>query len=228
MNPSGPLVLVVDDDPSVRKALGRLLKSGGFRVSEFASAEEFLRGSFRDSSFSARSLQRTLNDQSTDQAICAIFDVCLPGLSGLDLQRMLAEKNLNLPIVFITGRGDIPMAVRAMKTGAVDFLPKPFDNNDLLAIVQKAASRFARNRRAQAGLADIRRRADSLSPREREVMELVVKGMLNKQSGIKLGVTEKTVKVHRARVMHKMGARSIPELVHMADRLRGQESGIKS
>jgi FixJ family two-component response regulator len=198
---SGPLVLVVDDDPSVRKALRRLLKSGGFQVSEFASAEECLRQS------------------NPDNTVCAILDVGLPGLNGLDLQRMLAEKNFNLPIVFITGRGDIPMAVRAMKTGAVDFLPKPFDNGDLLAIVQKAADRFAKNKRAQAGLTDIRRRADSLSPREREVMNLVVKGMINKQSGSKLGVTEKTIKVHRARVMHKMGARSIPELVHMADQL---------
>jgi FixJ family two-component response regulator len=137
----------------------------------------------------------------------------------LDLQRTLLERNITLPIVFITGRGDIPMAVRAMKTGAVDFLPKPFNNSDLLAIVQKAADRSAKNKRAQAGLADVRRRANLLSSREREVMNLVVKGMINKQSGSKLGVTEKTIKVHRARVMQKMGARSLPELVHMADQL---------
>ena len=213
MNHPGPLVLVVDDDASVRKALGRLLKSSGFRVSEFASAEEFLHPP------SPRVLSPRGRGRSEGEAICAIVDVCLPGLSGLDLQRTLLERNITLPIVFITGRGDIPMAVRAMKTGAVDFLPKPFNNSDLLAIVQKAADRSAKNKRAQAGLADVRRRANLLSSREREVMNLVVKGMINKQSGSKLGVTEKTIKVHRARVMQKMGARSLPELVHMADQL---------
>ncbi len=209
MNESSPLVWVVDDDQSVRKALARLLKAAGFRVEEFASAEGFL------------------GQSSDDKGICVILDVSLPGLSGLELQRMLADRNASLPIVFITGWGDIPMAVRAMKTGAVDFLPKPFDDQDLLAIVQKAAARYAGIRRAQADLADIRRRADSLSPREREVMALVVKGMPNKQAGAKLGVTEKTIKVHRGRVMRKMRARSLPELVHMTDRLSTESSPLK-
>jgi FixJ family two-component response regulator len=201
MNKATPVVFVIDDDPSVRKALARLLKCAGFKVEVFADAGEFL------------------TQPICDQAACVILDVCMPGLNGLDLQRTLAERNINVPIVFITGHGDIPTAVRAMKTGALDFLPKPFNNQDLLAIVQKAVARHAKARRAEADLAVIQQRVASLSPRERQVMALVVKGLVNKQTGQQLGVTEKTVKAHRARVMRKMGANSLADLVHMADRL---------
>jgi FixJ family two-component response regulator len=194
-------VFVVDDDPSVRKALGRLLKCAGFRVESCASAEDFL--------------QQPLPDAPA----CAVLDVFMPGLNGLDLQRSLAERNACLPIVFITGHGDIPMSVQAMKAGAVDFLPKPLDDQELLAAVEQAMARDMQTREAGAELAEIRQRARSLSPREQEVMALVVSGMANKQTGFKLGVTEKTIKVHRARVMRKMHADSLVELVHMAQKI---------
>jgi len=196
-----PIVFVIDDDPSVRKALGRLLKSLRFRVEMFTSAEEFL--------------QQPLPDVPA----CVILDVHMPGLSGLDLQRTLADSSGGLPIVFITGHGDIPMTVRAMKAGAVDFLAKPFNDLDLLAAVRQAIARHAQARQARAELAEIQERAESLSPREREVMAHVVSGMLNKQTGHQLGVTEKTIKVHRAHVMRKMRADSLAELVRMAERI---------
>jgi FixJ family two-component response regulator len=205
MNDAISMVFVIDDDPSVRKALGRFMKSVGFRVELFASAEKFL--------------QQPLPDVPA----CVILDVHMPGLSGLDLQHTLAERAAHLPIVFITGQGDIPMSVGAMKAGAVDFLIKPFNNQDLLAAVQQAIVGHARARQAEADLAEIRHRAESLSPREREVMARVVSGKLNKQTGHELGVTEKTIKVHRGRVMRKMGAGSLAELVRMAGRI-----GIKS
>jgi FixJ family two-component response regulator len=201
MNEPSPIVFIVDDDQSVRKALGRLLRSAGFRVELFAAAEEFL------------------GRPPPDAPGCVVLDVCMPGLSGLDLQRALAEKDPLLPVVFVTGHGDIPMTVRAMRAGAVDFLPKPCDGPALLAGVRQAVARHARARRTAAEADDIRRRADSLSPREREVMALVVSGMLNKQTGCRLGVTEKTVKVHRAQVMRKMRANSLAELVKMAERI---------
>jgi FixJ family two-component response regulator len=152
----------------------------------------------------------------------------MPGSSGLDLQRVLEEKNAGVPIVFITGHGDIPTTVRAMKAGAVDFLSKPFNDRDLLAAVSQALARHAQARQAGGDLAAIRRRAESLSPREHEVMELVVRGLPNKQVGRRLGVAEKTVKVHRAHVMRKMQADSLPDLVRMAEKLRGPSAGESS
>ena len=201
-----PNVFVIDDDPSVRKALGRLLKSAGFQVEAFASADEFLE-----------------QFQPDSEPACVVLDVCMPGLSGLDLQRALAKRKTSLPIVFITGHGDIPTTVRAMKAGAVDFLPKPFNNQDLLAVVRQAIAKHALARRTEAELSEIRRRAESLSPREQEVMAFVVSGIPNKQTGKQLGVTEKTIKVHRGHVMRKMRADSLAELVHLAERI-----GIKS
>jgi FixJ family two-component response regulator len=194
-------VVVIDDDRSVRKALARLLKSHGYRALEFASAEEFL----------AQPLP--------DVPGCAVIDVQMPGLNGLQLQQTLAERNACLPIVFITGYGDIPMSVQAMKAGAVDFLTKPFSDQDFLRAVSQALARQAQSRQAGRELAELRRRAQSLSPREQQVMALVVSGMLNKQSGLQLGVAEKTIKVHRARVMRKMQAESLAELVRMADKI---------
>jgi FixJ family two-component response regulator len=196
-----PTVCVVDDDPSVRRSLGRLLKAAGFGVETFASAEAFL--------------DRPLPDGPA----CLVLDVSMPGLNGLDVQRALAERNAGLPVVFVTGHGDIPMTVRAMRAGATDFLPKPCKGADLVAAVQRAVAVHAESRQVRSHSADLRQRAEALTPREREVMWLVVTGMLNKQTGYRLGVTEKTVKVHRARVMHKMGADSLAELVRMSEQL---------
>jgi FixJ family two-component response regulator len=201
MTQATPLVYVIDDDVSVRRALGRLLKSVGWRVETFASADAFL--------------QQPLPDVPA----CAVLDVCLPGINGLDLQRALAERNACLPIVFITGHGDIPMTVRAMKAGAQDFLAKPFHERDLLAAVRQALARHAQTRQAQAELAAIRQRAAILSPREHEVMALVVTGMLNKHISQRLGVCEKTVKAHRAQVMRKMKADSLAALVRMVEKV---------
>jgi len=201
MTEPAPIVFVVDDDPSVRKALARLLKSALLPVEVFASAQELL--------------ERPLPDAPA----CLILDVRMPGLNGLDLQSALAERNSSLPIIFVSGRGNIATAVRAMKGGAVDFLTKPVNDQELLMTVRRALARHARARQAGAELAGIRQRAQCLSQREREVMALVVSGLLNKQAGHKLGITEKTIKVHRAQVMHKMGANSLPELVRMAERM---------
>jgi FixJ family two-component response regulator len=195
-----PVVFVIDDDPSVRRALARLFKYEGFRVEIFSTAQEFL------------------SQPLPDSPACLILDVRMPGLNGLELQTQLAARNVRLPIVFITGHGDIPMTVRAMKAGAADFLPKPFDDQRLLAVVRKAIARHTKTRLADEDLAEIRRRLESLSPREQQVMALVVKGLVNKQSAGKLGVTEKTIKVHRARVMRKMRARSLADLVRMAEK----------
>lgn len=192
-------VVTVDDDPSVRRALGRLLRAAGYRVEAYASAEEFL----------ACSLPAP--------PACVVLDVGMPGLGGLDVQQTLRARGAELPIVFITGQGDIPTSVRAMKAGAVDFLTKPFHEDELLAAIEQALRRDARAADAEA--AELRRRYETLSPRECEVMALIVSGMLNKQAGRRLGVCEKTVKAHRARVMHKMGAASFAELVRMAGRL---------
>jgi len=201
MSKAAPSTFVVDDDPSVRRALRRLLKSAGFDAQAFASGEEFLR------------------HPVPEGPACVVLDVTMPGLGGLALQRTLSERNTGLPVVFITGHGDIPMAVRALKSGAVDFLPKPFDDQDLLNAVRRALAQAASARQEAADTAAIRQRADALSPREREVLALVVRGMLNKQIGRQLGIAEKTVKVHRAQVMHKMEAVSVAELVQMAARI---------
>jgi FixJ family two-component response regulator len=196
-------VFLVDDDASVRKALTRLIRSAGYDVQAFASAREFL----NHSDFGERS------------PACLVLDVRMPGLSGLDLQRELQAANRLLPVIFITGHGDIPMSVRAMKEGAIDFLPKPVKDKELLKAIEQALARAKHDHAERLELEDIQRRLDSLTPREREVMTLVVRGLLNKQIGLELGTVEKTVKVHRARVMEKMEVQSVAELVHVAERV---------
>jgi FixJ family two-component response regulator len=205
-----PVVFVVDDDPSVRKALGRLLRSAGLRAEAFASAQEFLA------------------HERPDAPGCLVLDVQMPGLNGLELQRTLEEENVHLPIVFITGHGDIPMSVHAMKAGAADFLPKPFDDQNLLDAVRQAVAKDTQARRQRADFSVLQERVESLTTREREVLELVVNGMLNKQIGHKQGVTEKTIKVHRGQVMRKMQAGSLADLVRIAQMLDIQSPAPKT
>lgn len=194
-------VFLIDDDASVRRALTRLIKSAGYAVQAFSSADDFLRTRSAD-----------------DGPACLVLDVRMPGLSGLDLQHELRSAEVLLPIIFITGHGDIPMSVRAMKGGAVDFLPKPVQDKVLLDAIDQALERARQDRAARNEIEDIRRRLDSLTPREREVMQMVVRGYLNKQIAFELGTVEKTVKVHRARVMEKMEVKSLAGLVHLAER----------
>ena len=195
-----PMVFVVDDDPSVRRSLTRLLASAGHTVEAFASAKEFL----------AR--------EPHAGPCCLVLDVRMPGLNGLDLQETLAATGRRMSIVFVTGHVDVPMSVRAMKRGATDLLTKPVDDKDLLAAIHRCLAKDVEDLGEEARVADVRKRVKLLSPRETEVFALVVTGMLNKQIAAALGISEKTIKVHRARVMDKMQARSVAELVRLADR----------
>jgi FixJ family two-component response regulator len=195
------IVFVVDDDLSIREAIQSLVRLEGLRVETFATAQDFLRR------------------KRPDLPGCVVLDVELPGLSGLDLQRELAAHGIKLPIIFITGYGDIPMSVRAMKAGATEFLTKPFSDQDLLDAIQQALERDRAARRHSKEIAELRRRFDALTSREREVMSLVVAGWLNKQIGFELKISEITVKIHRGRVMGKMSAQSLAELVRMTERL---------
>jgi FixJ family two-component response regulator len=196
-----PIVFVVDDDASMRQALARLLQSVQLRVEVFASPQEFLQS------------------ERPNVPSCLVLDVRLPGLSGLDFQAELAKADVRIPIVFITGHGDIPMSVRAMKAGAVDFLAKPFRDQDLLDAVTAAIQRDQKRREHENAMTDLRAHFSSLTPREREIMALVASGLMSKQIAAEVGLSEITVKVHRSHLMKKMGARSVADLVRMAEAL---------
>lgn len=195
------VVFVIDDDPSMRLALEDLVRSVGLEVRAFAAPQEFLQS------------------KPPDAPSCLVLDVRLPGMSGLTFQKELAKEDLALPVIFITGHGDIPMSVRAMKAGAVEFLSKPFHDQDLLDAIHAAIERDRKRRREAARLAELRERFATLTERERQIMTLVVIGRANKQIAAELSLSEMTVKVHRGQVMRKMQAGSLPELVRMADRL---------
>jgi FixJ family two-component response regulator len=199
--PSRPTVFLVDDDASVRRALARLIKAARYQLQTFTSAREFLDNNFHHGG-----------------PACLVLDVRMPGLSGMDLQRQLQTADMTLPIIFITGYGDIPMSVKAMKEGAVDFLPKPVRDADLLRAIEQALARAVRELAYREELEEIRNRLEKLTAREREVMSLVVRGFLNKQIAVELGTVEKTIKVHRARVMQKMQVNSVAELVRVVER----------
>ena len=197
-----PLVFVIDDDASVRSSLKFLLSTVGLQAETFDSADSFL------------------HKKRPDVPSCLVLDVRLPGVSGIDFQRELTARNISIPIVFLTGHGDIPMSVRAMKAGAVEFLTKPFRDQDLLDAVRVALDRDRTRREQETGLADIRRRFDSLTSREQEVLSMVMNGMLNKQIAAELGTAESTVKVQRSRAMEKMQAESLAHLIKMMQKLQ--------
>jgi FixJ family two-component response regulator len=205
MSKQSPLVYVVEDDSSVREALESLIRSVGFRVQMFTSARDFLR------------------EKAPDEPACLILDVRLPGLSGLELQQELARADIRIPIIFLTGHGDIPMTVKAMKAGALEFLTKPFRDQDLLDAIDHAIEKDRVVQTERRNLAYLRRHFDSLTQREREVMQLVISGLLNKQIASMLGTSETTIKVHRKNIMRKMKAGSLADLVRMAEHL-----GIRS
>ena len=200
------IVFVVDDDPSVRSAIKRLIGSMGLQVELFGAAQEFL-------------ASKLPNVPS-----CLVLDIRLPGISGLGLQRQLVEANVQIPIIFITSHGDVPMTVRAMKAGAVEFLSKPFHDQDLLDAIHLALEKDRGRRQQEAELTALRERFESLSPREREVVAMVVSGMLNKQIAAQIGTAENTVKIHRSRAMEKMQANSLADLVKMIQRLQVSHS----
>lgn len=205
MTEQKPVIYVIDDDPSVRKALKRLLRSTGHEPMTFTSAFEFLEFTHPDAPG------------------CLVLDIKMPGLDGLALQDQLAKKGISFPIIFITGHGTVPKSVKAFRAGALDFLQKPFEDRELLDAVSRGIEKARRFRREEKEIITLRAKLDTLTPREQEVFRLVATGMLNKQAAFDLGITEKTIKVHRGRVMEKMGAESLADLVRMAEKL-----GIRS
>ena len=200
---SAPVVVVIDDDPSVRSSLKFLISTVGLQVESFDSAESFL------------------HRKAPERPSCLVLDVRLRGLSGLDFQRELAARHMRIPIIFVTGHGDIPMSVRAMKAGAVEFLSKPFRDQDLLDAIRIALERDRARREQEKEVTELQRRFKSLTPREQEVISMVVSGMLNKQIAGQLGTAENTVKVHRSRAMEKMHAQSVADVVRMIEKLKG-------
>jgi FixJ family two-component response regulator len=201
MNEPAPIVFVVDDDPSVRRAIKRLIESVGLQVELFGSAEEFLLG------------------KRPNAPGCLVLDIRLPGISGLDFQRKLAEANIHIPIIFVTAHGDIPMTVRAMKAGAIEFLTKPFRDQDLLDAIHLALERDRAAFQREAELVVLRERFESLTPRERELLPWVVSGLPNKQIADTIGASEATVKAHRSQLMRKMSASSMADLVRMTEKM---------